>query len=339
MDKYQGKNLDRYQEEIKKAAAKGLKDLNLNGNITPTLPSNSKSQYEKSLYKLSSTNMSSNGGIAVRAQNADSVPNITASVQSTISVSAAAAKFENMQKLNQINIPNGNVVRPTVSSIQNGNIQKEDNDRRRSTGPLIATMLPNTGEPHGTNSLNKFISKSNSASSVLQHLSNGAQIIRTTNSISAASSGGVIADFAFGNSDNVPNHIYDKPDNVVTRVSPLTLNHNTNQQEQISSSQVHQLAARFSQVVNTNTMNGNHNQSQQKIVPIHNSNNSSRQSSVSPYPTTRVSPSPNPTTLQLTSTTLPSVAGLSSDKVSNKNLTNGFINQNIQNQVNISALE
>merc|ERR1719422_3032288 len=139
-------------------------------------------------------------------------------------------------------------------------------------------MLPNNREPHCTNSLNKFISKSNSASSVLQHLSNGNQIIRTTNSISAASSGGVIADFAFGNSDNVPNHIYDKPDNVVTRVSPLTLNHNTNQQEQISSSQVHQLAARFSQVVNANTLNGNHNPSQQKIVPIHNSNNSSRQS-------------------------------------------------------------
>lgn len=334
MDKYQGKNLDRYQEEIKKAAAKGVKDLNLNGNITPTLPSNSKLQYGKSLSKPSSTYVSSNGGVAVRAQNMDGIPNLASSVQSTISVSAAAAKFENLQKLNQINISNGNVTRQTATSIQNGNNQKEDNDRRRSTGPVIATMLPNTQEQLGTNSLNKFISKSNSASSVLQHLNNGNQIIRATNSVSAASSGGVIADFAFGNSDNTSNNVYDTPDNVVNRVSPLTLDHNTNQQDQISSSQVHQLAARFSQVVNTNSLNGNHNQSQQKIAPTNSSNHSSRQSSVSPYLGTRVSPSPNPTTLKLTSTTSPSVVGLSADQVNHKNLSNGLIHQSAQNQVN-----
>ena len=149
MDKYQGKNLDRYQEEIRKAAAKGVKDLNLNGNITPTLPTTSKSTYGKSLPKSSSKYMSSNGGISVTTQNTEAISNLSNSVQSSISVSAAAAKFENLQKLNQINISNGNGTKSTAALLQNDNIQKEDNDRRRSTGPVIATMLPNTRESFG----------------------------------------------------------------------------------------------------------------------------------------------------------------------------------------------
>ena len=335
MDKYQGKNLDRYQEEIRKAAAKGVKDLNLNGNITPTLPTTSKSTYGKSLPKSSSKYMSSNGGISVTTQNTEAISNLSNSVQSSISVSAAAAKFENLQKLNQINISNGNGTKSTAALLQNDNIQKEDNDRRRSTGPVIATMLPNTRESLATNSLNKFISKSNSASSVLQHLTNGNQILRHSNPISAASSGGVIADFAFGNSDNIQNNVYDKANNVLNRVSPLTLNHNASQADQITSSQVHQLAARFNQVVNTSTMNGNHLPAQQKIVTTNSSNHSSRQSSVSPYPTTRISPSPNPVTLQLTSSSIPSVVGLSADQSNHTNLSNGspVMNQNIREQV------
>ena len=335
MDKYQGKNLDRYQEEIKKAAAKGVKDLNLNGNITPSLPSYSKSHYAKSLPKSSGSYINSNGGINGRTQNMEALSNLPNSVQSSISVSAAAAKFENLQKLNQINVSNGNATKTPAHLIQNGNVQSDNNDRRKSTGPLMATMLPNTREPLGTNSLNKFISKSNSASSILQQLNNGNQIIRTTNPVSAASNGGVIADFAFGNSDNVSNNVNDKPNHVSNRVSPLTLNQCTNQPDQVTSSQVHQLAARFNQVVSASTMNGNHNQSQQKGVVVNSSNNSSRQSSVSPFPTTRVSPGPNTTTVQLSSTTLPSVVGITIDQTNQQYLSNGsqITNQNIRDQV------
>ena len=173
MDKYQGKNLDRYQEEIRRAAAKGVKDLNLNGSTTPTLTNNLGSHFGRTFPKtVSSTSyLTTNGSDSLKTQNSAVASSVSNSVRSSISVSAAAAKFESLQRLNQVNISNGNGTKSSTSSLaQNDNIQTEGTGRRRSTGPIIATMLPITRETSSTSYSNKFISKSNSASSVLQHL-------------------------------------------------------------------------------------------------------------------------------------------------------------------------
>ena len=66
MDNYQGKNLDRYQEEIRKAAAKGVKDLNLNGNITPTLSHGSHAGRTLPKSTGSTSYATSNGNLVTR---------------------------------------------------------------------------------------------------------------------------------------------------------------------------------------------------------------------------------------------------------------------------------
>ena len=337
MDKYQGKNLDRYQEEIQRAAAKGVKDLNLNGNITQNLSNHSGSHFGRTLPKTASSSSynATNGTNPLRTQS-PVVSSVSTTLHGSVSVSAAAAKFESLQRLNQMNISNGNGVKASLTTLsQNDDIQKEG--RRRSTGPVLATMLPLTREVSGNNGSDKFISKSNSASSVLQHLTNGNQILRSISTIPTGSSGGVIADFAFGNGDSAQNNnINTATSNILNRDSPLTLNNEMAYIDQNPSPQVHQLAARFNQVLNTNTMSSNQCQTQ-NIVTTNNSNQSSRQSSVSPFPS-RVSPSPS---LKAASSGL-TLAGITADQANmiltnQHNLSNGnmsIINHNIREQAN-----
>ena len=177
MDRYQGKNLDRYQEEIRRAAAKGVKDLNLNGNVTPTFSTITGPSYARSLPKtVSSSSISSANGNVPSRTKIPIVTNPSTSVQSTISVSAAAARFESLQRINQINISNANGGRAsTTTLLQNDNVPKDGSGRRRSTGPILATMLPTTRDQQGNSYASKFISKSNSASSVFQQTTNGNQ--------------------------------------------------------------------------------------------------------------------------------------------------------------------
>ena len=101
MDRYQGKNLDRYQEEIRRAAAKGVKDLNLSGSLTPNMSATSASPVGRALpRKLSSSSVgTSNSEVQGRNRNLSDT-NIG---QTSISVSAAAARIEHLQRLNQIN--------------------------------------------------------------------------------------------------------------------------------------------------------------------------------------------------------------------------------------------
>jgi hypothetical protein len=321
MDKYQGKNLDRYQEEIRRAAAKGVKDLNLNGSTTPTLTNNLGSHFGRTFPKaVSSTSyLTTNGNDSFKTQNSAVASNVSNTLRSSISVSAAAAKFESLQRLNQVNISNGNGTKTSTSTLaQNDNIEKDATGRRRSTGPIIATMIPITRETSSTSYSNKFISKSNSASSVLQHLTNGNQIIRPASTISTVSNSGVIADFAFGSGENVQNNGNDTTSNILHRVSPLTLNNTKNYVDQ--NPQVHQLTARFNHVVNTNTLNLNQCPTQ-NALNTNSSAQSSRQSSTSPFPPARVSPCPS-----LTSSTI--------TNPQTHNLSNGvsIINHNIREQ-------
>ena len=341
MDKYQGKNLDRYQEEIQRAAAKGVKDLNLNGSTTPSLTNSIGSHFWRTFPKgVSSTSyLTTNGSDSLKTHNPAVASSVSNSVRSSISVIAAAAKFESLQRLNQVNISNGNGTKTSTTTLaQNDNIQKPGNGRRRSTGPIIATMLPITRETSSTSYSNKFISKSNSASSVLQHLTNGNQIIRSTSTIPTVTNSGVIADFAFGSGDNLQNNGNDTTSNILHRVSPLTINNTKNHVEQ--NPQVHQSTDRFNQVVNTNTMNLNQCPNQ-NAVNANNSTQSSRQSSVSPFPPSRVSPCSSAVSLKATSTNL-SISGLTPDTTSSSitnqqinHLTNGasIINHNIREQV------
>ena len=328
MDRYQG-NLDRYQEEIRRAAAKGVKDLNLNGN--PTI-SNSTSGRSLPKTVSSSSITSTNGNVPARTKS-PIVTSPSTSVQSSISVSAAAARFESLQRLNQINISNANGGRVSATTVlQNDNVPKDGSGRRRSTGPILATMLPTTREQQGSSYSNRFISKSNSASSVLQQTANGNQVIRSIvqptkssiSSISGTSCGGVIADFAFGNGDIAQNISNNTTSHVYNRVSPLTLNNNeTNDVDLNPLPQVQQLTARFNQVLNTNP-------NQCQILNNANSNNStqsSRQSSISPFPS-RVSPSPNAAQLKTAPSGLP-LTGFSTDQTNmvltnQRNLSNGI---------------
>ena len=126
MDNYQGKNLDRYQEEIRKAAAKGVKDLNLNGNITPTLSHGS--HVGRTLPKStgSTSYATSNGNLATRTPN-PIVSSVSSSVQSGISVSAAAAKFESLQRLNQINASNINASKTQAETLFQNEATQKDN--------------------------------------------------------------------------------------------------------------------------------------------------------------------------------------------------------------------
>ena len=338
MDNYQGKNLDRYQEEIRKAAAKGVKDLNLNGNITPTL-----SHAVRTLPKStgSTSYATSNGNLATRTQNPIE-SSVSSSVQGGISVSAAAAKFESLQRLNQINAPNINASKTQTETLfQHEPAQRDNTGRRKSTGPILATMIPMTRESATNHCSNKFISKSNSASSVLQPLTNGHTLLQSTNTMpGTSSSGGVIADFAFGNGGSVQgnNTNNNTSGGNSTRMSPLIVEHRHVDQNPMP---VHQLAARFNQVLNTNTKSPSQCETQ-KILGTNNSTQSSRQSSVSPFPS-RVSPSPNIITLNngLAGMALSGTSTNNSDIIlTSHNLSNGMsiMDHNTREQSNMGMV-
>ena len=341
MDRYQGKNLNQYQEDIRRAAAKGVKDLNLSGgttsstNISPGFhSSSSQPAIGRSLpQKLSSSSISSTSNGNGKAQARTKSPIIIDNGPSSISVSAAAARIEHLQRVNQLNISNGNTSRlqpaSTMPASRGENCSLADvgiSGRRQSAGPVAANALLATKEQNVT----RFVSKSSSASSILQQGTNGSRLVRTlvhqptsnsTSSMPQAAAGGVIADFAFGNNkttgsggggggggENVMNV-------TAQRQSPLTtLNNNnnvgsaTNSIDQNTLPQVQQITAKFNQAVVKTTGNNNPTPEQQWLISstngnyIYNSNNSSstpslssRHSTASPYPapTSRVSPSPN----------------------------------------------
>ena len=340
MDNYQGKNLDRYQEEIRKAAAKGVKDLNLNGNITPTLSHGC--HVGRTLPKStgSTSYATSNGNLATRTPN-PIVSSVSSSVQSGISVSAAAAKFESLQRLNQINASNINASKTQAETLfQNEATQKDNTGRRKSTGPILATMIPMTRESATNHFSNNFISKSNSASSVLQPLTNGHTVLQSTNTMpGTSSSGGVIADFAFGNGGSVQsNNTNNNTSGNSTRMSPSIMEHSHVDQNPMP---VHQLAARFNQALNTNTKSPSQCEAQ-KVLGTNNSTQSSRQSSVSPFPS-RVSPSPNIMSLNNgpTGIALSGISTNNSDMIlTSHNLSNGMsiMNHNTREQSNMGMV-
>ena len=298
MDRYQGKNLDRYQEEIRRAAAKGVKDLNLSGSLTPNMSATSASPVGRALpRKLSSSSVgTSNSEVQGRNRNLSDT-NIG---QTSISVSAAAARIEHLQRLNQINISNVNGGRALTAPppLQMENDPNDASERRRSTGPIMAAKMASIPQPSTTR--NQLIR------TPVNHTKN------TTSSLSSASCGGVIADFAFGN-NNIVENISNNSAHVGQRMSPLTLYSNdTSTIEQNQLPQVQQLTAKFDHVLNSNTTNSN----QRQI--LNNGNNiastqSSRQSSVSPF-ASRVSPLPTAVTFQPGQTGI--VSGLSATQAS-----------------------
>lgn len=127
--------MDRYQEEIRRVAAKSVKDLNLE-NLTNNQV-NHHGQYRAIPRRLSngsdashsssSSSSRSGGGTLATPSNANQVVSINNQSIVTTSINVAAAKMQYLQKINQINLSN------QLKSAQNVN-----GIRRQSAGSNIA---------------------------------------------------------------------------------------------------------------------------------------------------------------------------------------------------------